>query len=238
MQKQEDRQYAGFFVRLAAYFVDYLVAAVLLMFIAVPMGVTDLVMGENILTRPVLFQYSIYAIVVYLIRVLYFTICTYGGGQTIGKKIFNICVVPAGDEELTFLNVLYRESIGRFLSGLILNIGYLMIGPGREKCALHDMLCDTRVIYSVYVRGMKTMPKPGKNRNLNKDLNMNSNINADMNLNMGANVNTGMNPNMDANINTGMNPNEDVNTNTDTNVNTEGESNFGQDAAEENNREK
>lgn len=159
MQKQEDRQYAGFFVRLAAYFVDYLVAAVLLMFIAVPMGVTDLVMGENILTRPVLFQYSIYAIVVYLIRVLYFTICTYGGGQTIGKKIFNICVVAAGDEELTFLNVLYRESIGRFLSGLILNIGYLMIGPGREKCALHDILCDTRVIYSVYVRGMKTKPK-------------------------------------------------------------------------------
>ena len=30
-----------------------------------------------------------------------------------------------------------------------------MIGPGREKCALHDILCDTRVIYSVYVRGMK-----------------------------------------------------------------------------------
>lgn len=238
MQKQEDRQYAGFFVRLAAYFVDYLVAAVLLMTIVVPMGVVNLVMGDNLLTRPVLFQYSIYAIVVYLIRVLYFTICTYGGGQTIGKKIFNICVVPAEDEELTFLNVLYRESIGRFLSGLVLNVGYLMIGPGREKCALHDMLCDTRVIYSVHVRGMKTKPKPGKNGNLNKNLNINSNINAGMNLNMDANVNTGMNPNMDANVNTVMNPNEDVNTNTDTNVNTEGESNFGQDAAEENNREK
>lgn len=155
MQKQEDRQYAGFFVRLAAYFVDYLVAAIFLMFTIVPMGVVNLVAGNDLLHKPVLFQYSIAAILIYLIRVFYFTICTYSGGQTIGKKIFNICVVSAGEEELTFLNVLYRETIGRFLSGLVLNIGYLMIGPGREKCALHDILCDTRVIYSVYVRGMK-----------------------------------------------------------------------------------
>lgn len=155
MQKQEDRQYAGFFVRLAAYFVDYLAAAILLMFTIVPMGVVNLMAGNDMLHKPVLFEYSIAAILIYLIRIFYFTICTYSGGQTIGKKIFNICVVSAGEEELTFLNVLYRETIGRFLSGLVLNIGYLMIGPGREKCALHDILCDTRVIYSVYVRGMK-----------------------------------------------------------------------------------
>lgn len=159
MQKQEDRQYAGFFVRLAAYAMDSLLASLLLAFITVPMGVVKLIAGETLLTRPVLFQYSIAAILVYLIRAFYFTICTYSGGQTIGKKVFNICVVSANDEELTFLNVLYRETIGRFLSGLVLNIGYFMIGPSREKCALHDMLCDTRVIYSVYVRGMKGKPK-------------------------------------------------------------------------------
>ena len=43
--------------------------------------------------------------------------------------------------------VIYRETIGRFLSGLILCAGYFMIGLQKEKCGLHDLMSDTRVVY-------------------------------------------------------------------------------------------
>lgn len=59
----------------------------------------------------------------------------------------NIKVVNADGGRLSFFQVLYRETIGRFLSGVILGIGYIMIAMDKRKRALHDHLSDTRVIY-------------------------------------------------------------------------------------------
>ena len=47
---------------------------------------------------------------------------------------------------------MYRETIGKFLSGVIMNIGYIIAGIDSEKRALHDILCDTRVIYAKRVK--------------------------------------------------------------------------------------
>jgi uncharacterized RDD family membrane protein YckC len=48
--------------------------------------------------------------------------------------------------------VSYARAIGRhfakYISGLILCIGYIMIGFDEQKRALHDRICDTRVIKS------------------------------------------------------------------------------------------
>jgi uncharacterized RDD family membrane protein YckC len=42
------------------------------------------------------------------------------------------------------------RAVGRYfakiLSGIILLIGYIMAGFDGEKRALHDMICDTRVV--------------------------------------------------------------------------------------------
>ena len=48
---------------------------------------------------------------------------------------------------LPFIDALYRETVGRFLSG-ILCIGYLLTLADRDNRALHDRLCDTRVVYA------------------------------------------------------------------------------------------
>ena len=45
------------------------------------------------------------------------------------------------------LNVVYRETVGRFLCSLPVNIGYIVAGIDSEKRGFHDMLCDTRVVY-------------------------------------------------------------------------------------------
>ena len=63
------------------------------------------------------------------------------------KKLFQIRVVSAEDRKMTFFEVAFRETVGRFLSALILSIGYIMIAVDKQKRGLHDILSDTNVVY-------------------------------------------------------------------------------------------
>ena len=45
-----------------------------------------------------------------------------------------------------FFTVLYRETVGRYLSSL-LGIGYLLAADSDRHRALHDRICDTLVVY-------------------------------------------------------------------------------------------
>ncbi|MFR4625420.1 MAG: RDD family protein [Dorea formicigenerans] len=79
---------------------------------------------------------------------MYFALLTWCTGTTIGKRLMNLRVVPAdGNEKLSFVDVLYRETVGRFLCGISIWIGYIIVGIDKEKRGFHDMLCDTRVVY-------------------------------------------------------------------------------------------
>ena len=73
---------------------------------------------------------------------------TYFCGATLGKKALKIKVIKQNREKLSLVDVIYRESIGRYLSGLIIFIGYIMIAVDSKKRGLHDILCDTFVIYN------------------------------------------------------------------------------------------
>lgn len=148
--------YAGFWVRLAAYTIDsFIVFAGLLIVRLFLLGVSSLTEGTP-LGGNILFHYTLKDILLYGVQVFYFILCTYHAGTTPGKRVMNLRVVSAVEEEkLSFLNVLYRETVGRFLSGLVLCIGYILIGIDKEKRGLHDMLCDTRVIYG---RRIKVYP--------------------------------------------------------------------------------
>ncbi len=67
-------------------------------------------------------------------------------GATLGKMALRLKVVRSDGESLG-----WAISIGRYfmylVSGIILLIGYIMAGFDNEKRALHDRVCDTRVIY-------------------------------------------------------------------------------------------
>ena len=71
----------------------------------------------------------------------------------------NLRVVSADGQKLTILNVVYRETIGRFLCSLSVGIGYIIAGVDREKRGLHDILCDTRVIYAKRVKVIPVYPR-------------------------------------------------------------------------------
>ena len=149
---RENVTYAGFWVRLAAYAVDSIITGAGLLVVKLfSAGMTALLKG-TLLDGGVLFQYALTDILLYLSQVVYFVLFTYYTGTTLGKRLFNLKVTGADEGTLTFVNVLYRETIGRFLSGAIMGIGYIMAGIDKEKRGLHDILCDTRVIYSKTVK--------------------------------------------------------------------------------------
>ena len=159
MQNDSQRMVCGgFFARMTAYLLDWLIVGIVL-FIA-SLSATAL-FSDFLGEKAILFQYTLPDILRYLAARAYFVVLTYTGGQTLGKKAMNLKVVNAdGTEKLSLINVIYRETIGRFLSS-ILKIGYLMVGPDEEKRALHDRLCDTRVIYEKKIR-IQEIRKPEK----------------------------------------------------------------------------
>lgn len=148
-------EYAGFWVRLAAYMIDLGIVWIGLLFVKLVINIVSFAGGDLFRSR-LLFHYTLRDIILYLLQVVYFILLTYYTETTPGKRLLNLRVVSADRGKLSFVNVVYRETVGRFLCGLSIGIGYIMAGVDREKRGLHDMLCDTRVIYA---KKIKVIPK-------------------------------------------------------------------------------
>ena len=64
---------------------------------------------------------------------------------TVGKMALSIKVTDLVGERITFGRATGRH-FGKYVSGLILGIGFLMAGWTAKKQALHDMMADTLVV--------------------------------------------------------------------------------------------
>lgn len=154
MQNNNQQQilYAGFLVRLWAYIIDCIIVGCAMLIIRIPMFIISLFFPNAFLFQHILFKFSVVDIFIYLCSATYFIFMTYKFGATLGKKAMKIKVCKELEEKLSLIDVIYRETIGRYLSGLILCIGYILIAVDNRKRALHDMLCDTVVIYDFSVK--------------------------------------------------------------------------------------
>lgn len=77
----------------------------------------------------------------------YFTTLQGGKWQaTVGKRLLGIHVMRTDGSSISHLRAFGRYAAS-ILSAIILLIGYIMAGVTREKTALHDLICDTRVVY-------------------------------------------------------------------------------------------
>ncbi len=141
--------FAGFWVRLGAFIIDQMIVGAALLIVRLVLAIVSLLGGGAGLNEQLLFSYSSKNILLYLCGVSYFIVCTYYTGTTPGKRLMNLRVIDgSGLAQLPAVNVIYRETVGRFLSGFLVAIGYLLIAIDNEKRGLHDILCDTRVIYA------------------------------------------------------------------------------------------
>lgn len=151
----ENAAYAGFWTRLAAFLIDSVLVWVGLLLVRLVMLFVSSGLNGTVLDGNILFHYSLTDIVVYLAEVVYFILFTYYSGATLGKRVLNLRVVNADGGKLSLWDVVYRETIGRFLCAVTIGIGYIFVAADKEKRGLHDMLCDTRVIYA---KTMKIYP--------------------------------------------------------------------------------
>jgi uncharacterized RDD family membrane protein YckC len=130
--------YAGFWIRFAAYFID--VVILWLVNIAIAFVILD---GYSSLQTSIPLQLFSAAM-----GIAYFVIMESSARQaTIGKMAVGVKVGNAQGGQITFANALGRY-FAKILSALILLIGFIMAGWDNKKQALHDKLAKTYVYYA------------------------------------------------------------------------------------------
>lgn len=150
--------YAEFLPRLAAYLIDGVILSLVhfaLMAILDALGLSNSISLEALsqgdepseaalkgVYRSLLFSFSI----VFVLQWLYFSILESSVRQaTLGKKAMNIKVVDITGQRISFLRASARH-FSRYLSSLILFIGFFMAAFTERKQALHDMIVSTLVV--------------------------------------------------------------------------------------------
>jgi len=67
-------------------------------------------------------------------------------GQTPGKMALRIKVIRTDGSQPSYGRAALREVLGKFVSSILLGIGYLMVIFDSQKQGLHDKIADTYVI--------------------------------------------------------------------------------------------
>ncbi len=133
--------YAGFWIRFAARFLDGIIMYVV--GLGLQLLFAGAVSGSNPDSGTIYF--SIYMVIAIAIGIAYPTFFLGKYGATPGKMAAGIKVVRPDGEPITYLRAFGRY-FAELLSGFTFGIGYLMAAFDEEKRALHDRICDTRVI--------------------------------------------------------------------------------------------
>lgn len=141
-------KYAGFWIRWIANFIDGIVVGIPLLIIFLPIGfILAASMGsDKAAGLPWPINLSI-RLLEAIIGWTYYIFMTNRYQATLGKMVVGIKVVSDKAESLNLGQIILRETLGKFLSGITLGIGYIMAGFTKRKQALHDMIAKTTVIY-------------------------------------------------------------------------------------------
>lgn len=140
--------FAGFWLRFGAWFIDYIILGIASMVVYLPMTF----MGVYSADKPGVFLtfQLISTIFNFIIPAVYETWFVSKYAATPGKMACKIKVVLADGGKVSFGRAVGRH-FAKYISGLTLGIGYIMAGFDDQKRALHDRICDTRVIKSAEI---------------------------------------------------------------------------------------
>ncbi|HEO70153.1 MAG TPA: RDD family protein, partial [Candidatus Hydrogenedentes bacterium] len=134
-------RYSGFWIRFGAVMIDGIVLQVANVIL---MGILGATLGAASEERALL-STGVIMTLSSLIGMLYETLLVGKYGATVGKMAVGVKVVRPDGSPLTYLRAFGRHW-GKMVSGLTMGIGYLMAAFDGEKRALHDRICDTRVV--------------------------------------------------------------------------------------------
>jgi uncharacterized RDD family membrane protein YckC len=141
--KQMD--YAGFWIRFGAYIIDGIITGVVNALISIGFGLMATVASSSGDSSTAIIFSLISTLLTIGISVGYETFFIGKWGATIGKMACGIKVVNPEGEKITYLRA-FARLFAKGISAIILMIGYIMAAFDDEKRALHDRICDTRVV--------------------------------------------------------------------------------------------
>ncbi len=176
----EELKYAGFWKRFLAHIIDQILLGIagLVLFLpvllftgifilsdtesseyrfsalSVPGEITEIFTESNVIA--IIFVSLILGFLSLLISWLYYALFESSSRQaTPGKMILNLKVADFNGDKVPFGKATGRY-FGKIISGLIFNIGYIMVAFTEKKQALHDMIAGCIVLEENYFVNDKT----------------------------------------------------------------------------------
>lgn len=140
----------GFWRRFAATFIDGIILSVMRSVVLIPlamvMGISQRPGATNGLAQVLILQ-LLNIVVIIVFAYFYYGWFYANKGASPGKMVLGLKVVDATKgTHIGYGKAVLRETIGKFLSGIILGIGFFMAAFTDRKQALHDMIAGTRVV--------------------------------------------------------------------------------------------
>lgn len=147
ISKPQIYAYAGFWRRYAASLIDGVILGLIGAVIGFGVGYLWITqVGDDDLSRNILS--AILNIAIFIISWFYFAVQESSEAQaTIGKRMMGIFVSDLQGSQISFGRATGRY-FGKILSGLVLMIGYILVGFTVKKQALHDLIAGTLVIHA------------------------------------------------------------------------------------------
>jgi uncharacterized RDD family membrane protein YckC len=152
--------YAGFWLRFAAYVIDYIIIYVVQSFVFIPvLGVLGISFASKMdsmdnmsdaesmgMAMGFAAVMAATALLTTIIAILYWSIMESSKYQaTVGKMALGLKVSDVDGQNLDFVKSLIRN-VCKIISGMILGIGYIMAGFTERKQGLHDIIAGTLVV--------------------------------------------------------------------------------------------
>jgi len=138
------RVYGTFWMRFGAKFIDGLLIGIVRVTLSIALGIVFALAGGR---QP--YMGTLFPLATFVIQIgvsLPYSVYFVGKfGATPGKMALGLKIINADESPVTYGTGLKRY-LGEVLSDFTLGIGYIIAAFDEEKRALHDRICDTRVI--------------------------------------------------------------------------------------------
>lgn len=138
-------EYAGFWIRFGAVFIDGIILSVSNLVIRIPLLFVIYGSATSRNAAGTLGYILLSNIINFGLAITYETFFLGKYAATPGKMLCKLKVVAPDGGKITYLRAFARY-FAKVLSYLTLTIGFIMAAFDDEKRALHDRICDTRVI--------------------------------------------------------------------------------------------
>jgi uncharacterized RDD family membrane protein YckC len=145
------RRYAGFWIRFVARLIDGVLLGVVGFIIRLPLMAIFAVTPprvDSVAFMPIFMgALGLTMLINIALAVAYEAYFLTTRGATLGKQVMGLKVIRSDGSGIS-LGVAIGRYFAQWVSAMIIMIGYIMAAFDSEKRALHDYICDTRVIYA------------------------------------------------------------------------------------------